>query len=757
MSEILETLDRETKKPVRTRVKDAAALYDIYKSAVDADSLSAQNRAQWRAMVDGEPPYDQAVLDETGQSDRSNIDLGYGRAAIQQTEAGYYDLISSVPILMTTQIAFGNPQQRSQWQPIISEGLTHLFRDWSKFEFNHQLLAHWFITDGVAVAYFEDDINWAYRVDSMENFKVPRGSEANEECLEISFLRRSFPANQLYEFIEDAEVARDTGWDVEAVKKLLLESSTEHTEGLLTDWEKMERDLKNNDLWCGKGAKTAVVKLVHAWVREMDGTISHYIIDEAGDCEDFIFESRSRFDNVRQALKVFTFGIGNGDYHSIRGKAYEVYPYAQHLNRLGNAVVDGAMTSSAVLIQPTSNDTRALDDLALTVYGPFQILPPGFSIIEKQLPNFANNALPAVNLLLQQMQNNTGDYATRATTADGQSRTAFEVRAQLQKEAGLSSSALDLFYGHWRVLLNESVRRIKREDYGADEPGGEAVAKFRRYCFERGVPMEAIHKIIRVEPIRAIGAGSASQRMLALTDMMGFFGNLDPVGQNNLIRDQIAARLGSYSEVDRYLPPIDSGARPVMDAKVALLENANLSDGKPQQVLANEDHFVHAQQHFPTLLRVVDGVSQGQVEGPAGLAALRAFVEHIAEHMQFLASDKLRIQEVALMRQTLQQVSALTQRLADQLQAQAEQAQQAEQADQARAAQSEQARVAEMERQLQEAQQPSPKTLAMMAETQARIQAKQAEAETNLEIKRATALQDLALKGQRAMAGGEAP
>ena len=745
MSDLLQTLDPDTMQPTRSRVKDASSLHDLYTVAVDADSTAAQNRAQWRAMVDGEAPYDQGTLDETGQGDRSNIDLGYGRAAIQQAEAGYYDLVTSVPVLMEVTTKFGTQEQRQTWQPIIAQGLTQMFRRWRKFEFNHQLLSRFFVEDGVSCAYFEDSEDWRYKVDNLENLKLPRGAEANEEDLEFAFLRRKMSADVLYRFIENEEEAVELGWDVDAVKELLLESVESTENSKFNGWEALQREIKNNDLWCSRSAKASAICVVHAWVKELDGEVSHYIIDDDGAQTDFLFKHCRRFKSMTQALKIFTYGIGNGDYHSIRGKGFEVYPYAQNLNRLGNSIIDGAQMSSAVLIQPTQNNTRALDDLALTVFGPFSIVPPGFSVIEKQLPNFANNSIPAVNLLLQQMTNNVGGYDTRATTADGQARTAYEVKAQLQKEAGLSVSAVDLFYGHWSVLMNESVRRICRDDYGADEPGGRQVADFILYCRERNVPVEAIYKIERVEPVRAVGAGSAAQRLLALDDAMQLIGSLDSVGRNNLLRDRMAARFG-YDQTDRYLPRLDQGERPVVDAKIAILENGDLARGVEIMVMPNEDHFIHAQAHIEPAVRAIQLLSEGQMEPQAGLLALRSLLTHMGPHLDMLNGDVLRAKEVAQMRQTVQQLTAAAQRLQDQLTAAAEQQAKAEQAEAQRQATAEQSRISAMEQAAAEAAQPSPKTQAMLAETQARIETSRATAQNEIEISRAKALQELATK-----------
>ena len=153
---------------------------------------------------------------------------------------------------------------------------------------------------------------------------------------------------------------------------------------LFRSWEKLQEELKNNDLMYSH-ARSKVIRCVHYFVKEFDGTISHYIGTRAGDTDDFLFKKPSRFKHANEAFVLFCYGIGsNGLLHSIRGLGYKLFPFIQLSNRLRNAVVDGAMLSSALMIQPTTGED--ISNLTLMYNGPLSVLPPGLNVVDRATP-----------------------------------------------------------------------------------------------------------------------------------------------------------------------------------------------------------------------------------------------------------------------------------------------------------------------------------------------------------------------------------
>jgi hypothetical protein len=749
-------LDPVTGAAPKCRIEKVDAARSIYLAIKKSDEGSSRNRALIDGMFNGHPPFNANDLIEMGQADRTNLDFGDAAAIKEQALAGYYDLTSSVDKLARVQTSHGTAEQAAEWSEIISEEFHHTLREWREFEFNHQRLSDYFVSHGVGITFFEDEVDWRYRVAGLSEFRIPRATRANESEIEVATADREYRADELYAFIRDPDVAAELGWDVKTTRAAIQRACYANQMMTLADWEKLEVELKNNDLLYGQ-AKSKVVKVVHMWVREFSGKVTHLIfLQEPLDSplnkdEGFLFKRENRFDSPTNCFVTFCYGVGNGTYHGIRGLGFKIYPHIQVLNRLRCGMVDGALLSSSLIVQPSDSSSRALDDLTLTYYGPYALFPPGLKIVEKAVPNLQQNIIPVIADMAMQMQNNTGSYQTRATTADGQARTAYEVRSQLQKEATLSSASINLFYHPWKRLLTEVYRRLARRDYTALEPGGKEAVEFRKRCVKRGVPIEAIIKVKQVDPVRAIGYGSPSMRMAAVDETMQIFGSLDEAGRINLLRDRIACRFGQ-EVVDRYLPPPQTSLRPPMDYKIAILENATMSSGSGIPVSPGENHFIHASTHLQALDQLDQAVAQGGSEPQQALMAFQMFLPHLGQHIEALGQDLVRKDQVALMRQRLQQLGASAKRLQDELQAQAENMQKAEQAEAARQQEAMQAEYAAMQKKIAEMEQLSPEAQQRLLERRAEMQMKIEKHQTEMQMKAAANQQKLILEDAKAAA-----
>lgn len=646
---LLQNMSPEGELP-ESRIKDPQDAKRIFDTLWDADRDRRRNRAEIQAMLDGVPPYDEAELEATGQSDRANVNFGEGEALLESAMAGYVDLLNSVERLMTFSTNFGDPSQKYEWEQIMSEEMTRMLRSWPRYTSQFLLLANHFVGHGVGVLYFDDESDWRWKVSGLGDFLIPNRTFACEDDIEVAVCRRMYQVHQLYSFIQDEDLAEQAGWNVEEVKKAILEAvnSGSHFQSI-TDWEELRVSLKNNDLTIGY-AGASEVKVIHVWNKEFDGSVSHIVSLESGDNEEFLCKRVSPFKNVSQAFTIFTYGIGtNGYYHSIRGLGYKIYPQIQASNRLRCQFYDGAMLSSSLMIQPESED--ALNDLNLFYYGPYSVIPPKMKVIERNVPNLANNVVPMLADITSTIQNKTGSYQANSNTP----RTKFEVQAAISQGTKLSSAALNLFYEPWQRFLREVVRRIVRPTYLVAEPGGEEVSDFINRCTRRGVPVEAIFAIDigSVSAVRAVGAGSETNRLMAFDEFMQMMSAFDDTGKRNLMRDRVAARVG-YDQVNRYIQPIGMESRPLPDEKVAELENNNFQLGMNVSVKPNENHLVHARVHNALITDMVQRVDKGEMALEQVVQPLVNLVQHQEQHLQLVQVDRTVEQEVAQYRAELQ-------------------------------------------------------------------------------------------------------
>ena len=667
MSIELENINESGKAP-RTRIKDAKSAHAIYTSIRNADDASSIDRQKIQSMLDGEPPYSPQQLKSLGQGYRANLNFGEAAAALETSLSAYSDLVNSVDRLASVKTSEGDPAQRVEWESIIAEEFHRTITDWDEFFYKQQMLAHQFVSQGVGVAYFEDNRSWKWSVCGLKDFKVPRGTPACDTKVEVATIERHYLVGELYQFIENPKIATELGWNVEETRRAILLSTDNGTSSNSRDWERLQEELKNNDLMYSH-ARSKVVRCIHYFVKEFDGTISHYIATRAGDSDDFLFQKPSRFKHANEAFVLFSYGIGtNGLLHSVRGLGYKLFPFIQLSNRMRNAIVDGAMLSSALMIQPATGED--VSNLSLMYNGPLSILPPGINVVDKTMPNLAGNVLPIVRDLEVVRQNNTGTYNPKQVMPDGDARTATEVQAQLAQQSLLSAQAMNLYYIPFQKLLAEQFRRLATVNYRSDEPGGEEAIAFRKRIEARGVPWKAVQKVYRVQAVRAIGAGSPGARMLAFNEFMAIMPRFDEVGQRNLIRDRVAARVG-YDQVDRYLPKGEVERIPI-DAKIAELENDAMQGGRGVSVNPGENHAVHAKVHLEDANRFLQALQQNQVDPKVAMSYLQVQYPHSTAHVEQLASDPSRREEVGVAKQILNQMREAVENIGKQLAAQAQ-------------------------------------------------------------------------------------
>lgn len=671
----------ESGAPPRDRVKDSKSLHEIYKKLKDADDKSSRNRAEIQAMFDGVPPYNDADLVASGQAYRCNVNFDEASTILESATAGYIDLIHSVEHLVSLKTEYGDSKTRTEYNHILADELTRAIRSWPQFHFNYQLLVQNFVAHGVGIAYWEDDIDWRWRVSMFGDFLIPRKTLACEDEIEIAVCVRSYQAHQLYKFIEDPEVATDMGWNVEEVRKALVKATNgSSSTSSFTDWEALQREFKNNDLFTGT-AGASEIKVIHAWVKEFDGSVSYYMTLENNEAETFLCVKKGLYRHVNSAFVFFPFGIGtNGYYHSIRGLGYKIFPQIQLSNRLRCQMADGAMLSSTLLLQPS--DEQALEDLNFTYYGPYSVLAPGtVNVVERAMPDVSKSAMPFLNDMVSQMQYKTGVYeGAKSGINDNREKTKFETQAILSGQSRLSLAALNLFYEPWGRVLKETVRRFVSGCYVEGEPGSREILEFKERCMMRGVPVEAIMAIDidSVRPVRAIGSGSEAQRLLATDELTQLMPGFDEYGRKAAIRDRVAARFG-YDLADRYAPPPDAEARPVIDVKVAMLENNEMRTGGQIEILPNENHLEHARIHLGALGEVAGGVEEGAVPVEQVVDFMVNLFGHTTQHVEYVSQDVTIPEEGAMLRQQLQQFGEIVnnsvkhvQRLREQQQAEGE-------------------------------------------------------------------------------------
>jgi len=639
-------IDQDTGEvKMRNRIKSSSELASTFQSLFIADFQAMRARALVQSEVDGNPPYSDCEDRKYGIGGRTNVNWGYLTQSQQDIEEPYISLFESIDVFGTTPTDYGSKLERNQYSQIIAEEVTRMIRNWPDWPFTLQMTVHLFTMFGVSFTFREDRHDWRWKVYDLSYLKMPRRTRASINDVDIVTCKVEMLPSQLYRKIENEEVAELAGWNVEAVKAA-MKSATQRAADTSNPQE-MEKTYKDQDYFTGLSATT--VDIVHGWIRECDGTVTHLIARYDGVGE-FLYKCEGLYQDMSELVTAYTFGVGsNGDFYSIRGNAWRGHNGSASLNMLTCKFLDQACFAATPHIQASSED--AVIDQMIRPRGPYNVVDQGTTFPEIPHVNYQQTLIPAI----EQVQ---GIFAMRTRSsssarANNVAKTAEEIKTQNEIDGRLNAAQTDLFFMSWKNDFKETVRRACSKDISEAHPGGKEVFEFRRRCMKRGVPMDAIYAVdvASIEINRGIGKGSAQERRSAFGALMPNMGSFDQEGQRILLRQFTA----SYTDLQfaRLLVPDQAGSRPPMDLQIANMENSLMQLGQQATIEPNQDHVVHVGAHLAVVSEINGALEQMQIPLEEAIPQMFPIWKHAGEHMQFISPENPLFPEF---KEALQQV-----------------------------------------------------------------------------------------------------
>ena len=635
---------------LRGRLKSPKDLVSTYSVYFQADYDSTRARALQQALIDGAPPFSDAKDTTLGLRGRTNVNFGHAAAAQEEAEQPYHDVFESLDTFGTTPTRHGDDEnQREYYGAVIAEEITEMVRNNDDFDSNKNQLIQLFTKEGLGFVFFQDDHTWHWEVKGQQHLKFQRRVKANVNYLDIVTCRMEMMPHELYAKIENPEVAAQTGWNRDACL-VAIKEATER--GLESDNpQSWQADIKDYNIFSSVTAKT--ISVVHGFVREVDGTVSHYICryDSQGD---FLYKGMGKWHSMCRCLIAFSNAVGsNGDFHSVRGNGQRIFQSASALNRMLCKTMDYFIHQATPYLTYQSED--AITNSAFHPVGPYVAVSNDLQFVQNPMPNTAQSLMPPLQMV-------ESIFSSRArisapSTAGQSSRTEktkYQVEVESEQAGRMSTASFNLFFAGWRRFWREVVRRVSREDYHPNESGGEEVWRMRRRLLERGVPLQALYDIDMdgVDVNTGIGKGSLSERRTQVDALMErLYPQLDPAGQQTLLR-LVGAAYGGV-RLARQLVPDQMGMRPPIDAQMAKMENSVMSLGQPAAFEPNQNHAVHIENHLAHIDQVNAALANGEMELAQAIPAMEPVWNHAQnDHLPML--DPMSAQ-TAQFRESLQQ------------------------------------------------------------------------------------------------------
>jgi len=660
-------------KPPKNRVEDAGSARSMLYTLIDDDQIASYRRSQIQGIIDGNSPYNDQQLREMGQGDRINVNWGHAESKVEAAVIPYFDILTSVATYATVKTQYGTDMgKREEWIRIISDEFHKLLAKTNPgFLAQHQIAHKQLVIHGQACMYWPDGTDFKAKAIDPWSLVVPKGAGVNQDDWEFCYVLDEMYCEELYRYIENEEAAKRGGWDVEECQQAIMDARVDDQDQR-RPWEWYQKELKLNALYYSY-AKSKIIKVAHMFVKEYDGRVSHYIFDRLNGTE-WLCKMPSRYKKFSNAFTVYLNGVGNGYYHGVRGLGQKVYKWAEAINRVNNALMEGVIVGSAVMFQP--NSAADAEKMKTVQIGPYRILPPGLQLTQVNVGSNLSSAMQVASMFQGQEADEIGSFLPTVSGGGGRKKGNKEVEIEIGEKSRLTNTRAEIYLQALDLHYKEVYRRASNPNILIEDQGGSEAIAFQDACLNRGVPAAAMLDIEYVKATRSIGQGSSAARMQAMELISEYLPQLPESNRKRVINANIAAIAGQTG-VETFGIPEESKPDG-NDLSISSLENNAFQSGGQVIIDPDQNHFVHLTVHLQFAGSLIEGIQDQKADPRMVATIMQSAIPHILTHLKYLEEDPTRQEQF----DNLNEQTSELMKIADQINAMAKQIQEQEMAQQ---------------------------------------------------------------------------
>lgn len=620
--------------PARKRFTDPAAVYTCYDELKLQDERDSRRRAKIRNAYDGGLPYSIDQLKAKGLAHMTNLSSNSLRGTIEsrsdailKLNTDQCDLIELVPV---TDGTAGPDDDRIA--EIVAARFSAAIR-----KAGHTIPA-------IASANKEADlygigpVTWtndeAYEPVALERgqLKFRNDGPASSSDHDLFMFESKLPASYLFQLLDNEKVAAESGWNIPALKRLIVEvfsqgkdirNDASAIDGL-SPVESAILRYKTSAFY--ESHQFATFDVLHVYVREMQGDrgVTHIIVPGAtSHTKEFLFYKENAYTAMDNCLLWFAYTSTERFASAIRGLATYLVPVEKISDRLTCAIIDSAFRSTRLVLQ--QDNPGNLPNVSMSESGGTTVVAAGLTPIPNA--NAAANLQALVQIRGFVSQIGTGavagtDLAPVSTGIKVQeggaqmSKAEAEIRERqrMLKDEALFNARISFL----DKVFAETFRRFMEKVNGPKPVRDEdpIVREFVQQCAKCGVTEEILREIpdhFVVETCRDLVLGADGKYQLLASTLQLTAGNLDEAGRKCVTHDMYRLKFGRKS-ADRYCPLESRDSAKTDAASFAIQENNALKRGEPVMTGIDQRHWSHIPVHAQVLQEIQQAVQQGIAE-----------------------------------------------------------------------------------------------------------------------------------------------
>ena len=624
----------EKAAPARKRFTDPGAVYACYDELKVQDDRDSKRRAKIRNAYDGGLPYSIEQLKAKGLSYMTNLSSNSLRGTIEsrsdailKLNTDQCDLVELVPV---TDGTAGPDDER------IAEIVA------SRFSAAIRKAGH--TIPAIASANKEADlygigpVTWtndeAYEPIALERgqLKFRNDGPASSSDHDLFMFESTLPASYLFMLLDNEKAAADSGWNVPALKRLVVEVFSQGRDirndaSAIDGLSPVESAiLRYRTSGFYEAHQFATFNVLHVYVREMQGDrgVTHIIVPGASsETKEFLFYRENAYTAMDNCLLWFAYTSTERFASAIRGLATYLVPVEKVSDRLTCAIIDSAFRSTRLVLQQDSPGN--LPNVTLSEGGTSTVVAAGLTPVP--------NANAAANLqALAQIRGFVSQIGTGAVAGtdlapistgikvqsggEQMSKAEAEIRERqrMLKDEALFNARISFL----DKVFSETFRRFMNKVNGPKPVRDEdpVVREFIQQCAKCGVTEEILKEVpdhFVVETCRDLVLGADGKYQLLAQTLQLTAGNLDEAGRKCVTHDMYRLKFGRKA-ADRYCPLESRDAAKTDAASFATQENNAIKRGEPVMTGIDQRHWSHIPVHAQVLQEIQQLVQQGLAE-----------------------------------------------------------------------------------------------------------------------------------------------
>lgn len=563
-------------------ITSASQVFDISENLVVNWEKAIKNAAKITAKLNGDRPYNSRTLANQGKAWKTNISTGFLATECGKVPPRFYMPILQAKHLTAAQLPVGWPNGVEKTEFFRTE-LTRAIRSWKKWPFFIRGLSREVAVFGLGYSAFFDSYEWRPSLIRMDKGFVPTGTEIMDGQIPFFCVKWDYKPGDLLRLLRLNKEAGLKDWDESATVKSINDAAPIPSSSDESDSRTYEELIRQSVESYSYAKDAKLVQCYHLFATEMDGRVSHYIIDI--NSKELLYTKEDAYASMEDVCVPMVFDYGDGTLQGAWGAGQILYDMAVQVEKVRNDSLDNLRNQNKLKIQV--QDAKDVNTVKLVVNDTMMIVSGGqFNGAAAALPQNVDAYITLDGQLTRIAQEKIGAFVPPIPLSPSDIKAA-QVNAAMMKEQELQQALLDNWLMQVAQLINAMTRRLTR----ADNPDDTA-KKLRTTLLEK-LTEEEIELLVNqptVQTITEFTPFMAQQRAMFASSKT----NNPLYNQRSLELVQAEAAGGLQFAEGVLLPEGDQSV--MLEAqRQQTLENAALAQMMPVPVLPQDNDWVHAQ------------------------------------------------------------------------------------------------------------------------------------------------------------------